>query len=165
MMPAPSIERLVSTLLPVAFAGCIAALAVLALLPAEAMTRSPMGGHVEHFVAFLGTTLVMELAFRRRPHLVLRCALLIGYAAILEIGQVYSPERHAAFQDFAFGSGGVVLGGLLLRVARQRLSSLPSGVRPAFGRARKWQRPAACPGERPQSASSAGSSGRHGGTG
>ena len=75
-VPMQSPEKLWFLLPHVAFVGCIIALAVLALLPAESMTRSWLGGHVEHFVAYLGTTMVMGLAFRQRPRLALRCALL-----------------------------------------------------------------------------------------
>jgi VanZ family protein len=122
-VPQQSPEKLCSTLLHVAFAGCIIGLAILALLPAEAMRRSSLGGHAEHFIAYLGTTIVMGLAFRQRPRLVLRCALLVGYAAILETGQLYSPGRHAAFQDFAFSSSGIIVAGLLLWLVLPRLST------------------------------------------
>ena len=66
-VPMQSPEKLWFLLPHVAFVGCIIALAVLALLPAESMTRSWLGGHVEHFVAYLGTTMVRGLAFRQRP--------------------------------------------------------------------------------------------------
>ena len=116
-------ERLLSTFLRIAFVACLIALPVLAWLPAAVMARSILGGHAEHFIAYLGTTMVMALAFQRRPHLAVQCALLIACAAILEMGQLYSPGRHASFQDFAFSSSGVIAGGLLLRIARVRLSS------------------------------------------
>jgi len=116
-------EKLRSAVLHVAFAGCIVGLAVLALLPADAMMRSSLGGHAEHFIAYLGTTMVMGLAFRQRSRLALQCVLLAGYAGILEMGQLYSPGRHAAFQDFAVSSSGVVAGGLLLWMALPRLST------------------------------------------
>ena len=122
-VPMQSPEKLWFLLPHVAFVGCIIALAILALLPAESMTRSWLGGHVEHFVAYLGTTMVMGLAFRQRPRLALRCALLAGYAAILEVGQAYSPSRHASFHDFVFSASGVVAGGLLLWMALPRLST------------------------------------------
>jgi len=112
-----------STLLHIAFVACIVALAVLALLPAEAMRRTTLGGHAEHFIAYLGTTMVMGLAFRQRPRLVLRCALLVGYAAILETAQLYSPGRHAAILDLVVSSCGILVGGLFLWFALSRLSA------------------------------------------
>lgn len=108
-------------ILHVALVCCIIALALLAWLPSGVVKRSSFGGHVEHFIAYLGTTLVMGLAYRSRSRLILRCAMLIAYAAILEMGQLYSPGRHAAFSDFAFSSGGVVAGGLLIWMAVPRL--------------------------------------------
>jgi VanZ family protein len=45
------------------------------------------------------------------------------FAAILEAGQLYSPGRHASFQDLAFSSAGVVIGGLVLSMARSRVVS------------------------------------------
>jgi hypothetical protein len=48
-------EKLLSVFLCTAFIGCIIALATLAWLPANDMTRTTLGGHVEHFIAYLGT--------------------------------------------------------------------------------------------------------------
>jgi VanZ family protein len=50
-----------------------------------------------------------------------QCVLLIAFAGILEVGQLYSPGRHASFQDLAFSSAAVVLGGLFLWLARARI--------------------------------------------
>ena len=102
--------------------SCIVVLASLAWLPAGAMTRTAMGGHAEHFVAYMGTALLMGLAFRRSPPLGAQCGLLVAYAALLEIGQLYSPGRHASFHDLAFSAAGVAMGGLLVWMARRRLS-------------------------------------------
>jgi VanZ family protein len=106
-----------------AFFGCIIALATLAWLPEKLMTRTVLGGHAEHFIAYLGTTIIMGLTFRKSPCLAVQCVLLMIYAAILEAGQLYSPGRHASFQDLAFSSAGVVIGGLVLWMARNRVLS------------------------------------------
>jgi VanZ family protein len=113
-------EKLLSVFLRVAFIGCLIALPILAWLPTKAMTRTFLGGHAEHFIAYLGTAVLMGLAYRR-PRLAVQCTLLIVYAAFLEAGQVYSPDRHPSFQDLAFSSAGVVVGGLFLRMARDRI--------------------------------------------
>jgi VanZ family protein len=106
-----------------AFFGCIIALVTLAWLPEKLMARTVLGGHAEHFIAYLGTTILMGLTFRKSPRLAAQCVLLIMYAAILEAGQLYSPGRHASFQDLAFSSAGVVIGGLVLWMARSRVLS------------------------------------------
>lgn len=104
-----------------AFFVCMAALAILAWLPATEMTRTSLGGHAEHMVAWLGTAIVTGLAWPAKPRLFTQCVLLIGYAAVLEAGQVYCPGRHASVEDFAFSLAGVVIGSLFLSVARTRV--------------------------------------------
>jgi VanZ family protein len=101
-----------------AFIGCIIALGVLSWLPANAFTRTTYGGHAEHLVAYLGAAIIMGFSAQTRLRLTAQCAVLIGYAAFLEAGQVLAQGRHASFQDFAVSSGGVVLGGLLVWIAR-----------------------------------------------
>lgn len=117
-----NVEKWLSVLLRTAVMSCIVVLATLAWLPAGAMTRTAMGGHAEHFVAYMGTALLMSLAFRRSPPLGVQCGLLMAYATFLEIGQLYSPGRHASFHDLAFSGAGVAMGGLLVWMARRRLA-------------------------------------------
>jgi VanZ family protein len=114
-------DNLLSLFLRVAFIGCLIALPILAWMPAKAMTRTMVGGHAEHFIAYLGTAVLMGLAYRKRPRLAVQCTLLIMYAAFLEAGQVYSLDRHPSFEDLAFSSAGVVFGGLFLLMARDRI--------------------------------------------
>jgi VanZ family protein len=122
-MPENLAKNPLSVLLRAAFIGCIIALMTLAWLPEKAMTRTMLGGHAEHFIAYLGTATIMGLTFRKSSRLAVLCALLIMYAAILEVGQLYSPGRHASLQDLAFSSAGVVTGGLFLWMARTRMLS------------------------------------------
>ena len=82
------------------------------------MTRTTLGGHAEHLIAYLSTAMVMGLANRTTPWLIAQSVLLIGYAAILEAGQLYAIGRQASFQDFAFSSGGVLIGAALVWIAR-----------------------------------------------
>ena len=120
-MPEILAKNPLSVLLRVAFIGCVVALMTLAWLPEKAMTRTILGGHAEHFIAYLGTAIIMGLTFQKSPRLAVQCVLLIMYAAILEAGQLYSPGRHASFQDLAFSSAGVIIGALFLWMARARM--------------------------------------------
>ena len=122
-MPEKLAKNPLPVLLRAAFFGCIIALATLAWLPEKLMTRTVLGGHAEHFIAYLGTAIIMGLTFRKTPRIAVQCVLLIMFAAILEAGQLYSPGRHASFQDLAFSSAGVVIGGLVLSMARSRVVS------------------------------------------
>jgi VanZ family protein len=107
-----------ATLARTALIGCIIALAVLAWAPAQAMTRTPLGGHAEHLIAYLGTALVMGLSARTARQLAVQCLGLVGYAALLETGQLYAVGRHASFQDFGVSAVGVLLGGAAIWIAR-----------------------------------------------
>ena len=100
--------------------GCVIALAVLAWAPAQAMARTPLGGHAEHLLAYLGTSMILGLTSRRTPVLATQCLLLTGYAGLLECGQIYAPGRQASFHDFAFSVAGVALGAILAWIARRR---------------------------------------------
>ena len=117
----PEKVKQLSVVLRSAFIGCIIALAILAWLPAEVIPRTAFGGHAEHLIAYLGTTILMGLTFQKSPRLAVQCGLLIVYAAILEAGQLYSPGRHASFQDLAFSATGVAIGGLMLWMGRPRM--------------------------------------------
>src|SRR3954469_18947731 len=118
-MLAKLVEKPFPVFCTAALIGCFIALATLAWLPAKAMTRTSLGGHAEHLIAYLATAIVMGLVFKKSLPLALQSVLLIVYAAILEAGQIYSPGRHASLHDWAFSSAGVVLGGLILWMARR----------------------------------------------
>jgi VanZ family protein len=101
-----------------AFIGCAIILTALAWPSANAITRTSLSGHAEHLIAYLGAATVMGLAARTTRRLVVQCLLLIGYAAILEAGQLYATGRQASLQDFASSSSGVLIGAMLVWIAR-----------------------------------------------
>src|ERR1700716_4684163 len=103
-MPENFAKNPLSVLRRAAFLGCVIALATLAWLPAKAITRTTLVAHAEHFIAYLGTAIIMGLTFQKSPRLAVQCVLLIMYAAILEAGQLYLPCRHASLLYVAFMS-------------------------------------------------------------
>jgi VanZ family protein len=118
-----TVEKWVFVLLRAAALICIVALAMLALLPAGSVTRTDLGGDAEHFVAYMGTALLMGLAFRNNPPFAIQSGLLMTYATLLEAGQIYSPSRHASLHDLAFSVAGVAMGALVAWTACKRMSS------------------------------------------
>lgn len=89
--------------------GCLTAIAVLSLMPAEQMTRSGLGGHVEHVLAYAGTALTVAMAYAQRG--VSRIMyVLLGYAGCLEFLQRFSPGRTSSFLDFTMSGAGVLIG-------------------------------------------------------
>ena len=84
-------------------------LAVLSLLPAEGMVRTGIGGRIEHVVAYAGTAFLAGHGYRARG-LGRIAAMLVAYAAGLELLQDFSPGRRSAIGDWLASSGGVLLG-------------------------------------------------------
>lgn len=115
------VSRWLRVVLRIAFPGCLALLAALSWLPAQVMTRTTLGGSLEHVVAYLGTAIVMALAYPGRPRLAVQAALLIAVAAVLETGQLLAAGRNASLLDFAAGAAGVAIGGFFMWFARRRI--------------------------------------------
>jgi VanZ family protein len=89
--------------------GCLTAIGALSLAPAERMTRTGLGGHIEHLVAYAVTALAVAVAYVE--HGVLRIALaLLAYAGCLEFLQQFSPGRTSNFLDFTMSSAGALIG-------------------------------------------------------
>jgi hypothetical protein len=105
-------------LLKAALIGGVIALAALAWLPVDVLTRTSLGGHTEHLIAYLGAATMMGLVTRTTRRLVVLSLILIGYAALLEVGQLQAIGRQASFEDFAFSSGGALIGAMLAWSAR-----------------------------------------------
>jgi VanZ family protein len=91
---------------------CIVLLAVLSWLPGAEMVRTGLDGHIEHFIAYCGTMIVIAMAYGEAVGLRRPTLLLVVYAGILELGQNFSPGRHPAVADFASSSLGAIVGGL-----------------------------------------------------
>jgi VanZ family protein len=103
---------------------CIAVIAVLSLAPSETMVRTGAGGHVEHAVAYAGTTLLAAAMFGRWGRVV---AGLLVYAAVLEMLQHFSPGRTCSLVDYLFSAFGVVTGVAVLGLLAKLLP--PQGRR------------------------------------
>jgi VanZ family protein len=93
--------------------GCLILLAILSWLPADEMIRTGADGRIEHFIAYFCTTMVVLAAYtpRLRPRSL--AVMLVGYAAVLELGQHFSPGRYPSLFDFAASSLGVMAGAAL----------------------------------------------------
>lgn len=130
------------TLLRLSAWACLVLLAVLSLLPGKDFVRTDLaklghGKQVEHFIAYFGAATALGLAYPRRLGRLAVCFILIPYAGLLELGQLYSPGRGASVLDFAASSSGVVAGALLIPVAWRALSAVlgsrPATIPPAAG--------------------------------
>jgi VanZ family protein len=99
--------------------ACLLLLAVLAWLPADKMVRTGVDGRIEHFIAYLGTAIIVLAAYIQQLGVWRLGAMLVCYAGVLELGQYFSPGRHLSVFDFAASSFGVIAGSALFRLADQ----------------------------------------------
>jgi VanZ family protein len=99
--------------------SCLVLLAILSWLPAKEMIRTGVDGRIEHFIAYISTTICVLAAYTLRLRPGNLTAMLIGYAGILELGQHFSPGRDPSLFDFAASSLGVIAGAALFRLAHQ----------------------------------------------
>ena len=108
--------------LPYAFGFCLLLLSVLSWLPGEDLPRSGLSGKFEHFIAYAGTMLIGGLAWPARPYAARLLGGLTAYAAVMELGQLVAPGRHASIWDFLAGTVGVATTALLFRFLAPRFT-------------------------------------------
>jgi hypothetical protein len=88
----------------------VLALIVLSLVPGTQRPHTWLPGQIEHLAAYCGTAVLLGLGYptaEARFRIGLMLALL---AAVLEMMQLWIPDRHPQFIDFAVSSAGVCLG-------------------------------------------------------
>jgi hypothetical protein len=114
-------------------------LAVLSLTPGKDLLRTDLarlghGKQIEHFIAYFGAATVIGLAYQTRLTRLALALVLIPYAGLLEIGQMFSPDRVASVVDFAASAAGVAIAALLLPMAGRAvawaLTLAPAGALP-----------------------------------
>lgn len=89
--------------------ACTIAILYLSLVPGDLRPQSGASGHFEHFMAYAGTAFFYALGthMRQRIALVFALALLSG---LLEIAQLYIPNRTGEWPGFAASSLGALAG-------------------------------------------------------
>ena len=77
---------------------------------------------IEHFAAFAALGGLFCLAYPK--HTVLVCALVFGSAAMLEVAQLFTPDRHAHFADATQKLAGGAFGIIILTAVRRLVFSI-----------------------------------------
>lgn len=126
-MRLPALRASLPALLRVAAVACIVALAVLSLMPGKEFVRTDLaklghGKQLEHFIAYFGATTILGLAYPTRLRPLTLALVLIPYAGVLEIAQLYVPGRGASVMDFSASAAGIAAGALLLPLAWRTLT-------------------------------------------
>jgi len=112
---------------------CVILLAVLSLLPGQALealwllplprfVRAVLPGTVEHFVAYAGVAAITMMAYGSSRGGVRIISMLCAYAGILVYVRHFSPGRHPSIGKFAGSTLGALCGWLVIALLRRRVS-------------------------------------------
>src|SRR5215469_8919393 len=99
---------------------CVILVAVLSLLPAQQVVRTPLPGRVEHFIAYAGSAAVAMAGYGAGRGSVQIIGGFWVYAGILEYLQNFSPGRHPSIGDFAASAFGALCGSLAIALFARR---------------------------------------------
>jgi VanZ family protein len=101
----------------------LAFIAYATLSPIQVRPTLPTPASVEHFAAFAALGALFSMAYPKRTGLV--CILVFGSAALLEIAQLFTPDRHArladAVQKMAGGACGMIAVTVMGRLYEMKL--------------------------------------------
>jgi VanZ family protein len=105
-----------------------AAIVMLSLVPAWLRPETDVPHDLEHFAIFFATGVAFGVGYSRRPKLV--AAVLVIFAAAVELAQIVDPGRHARVSDFIVDALAACIGAALvfLVAARALEESAPSNL-------------------------------------
>jgi VanZ family protein len=107
-----------------AWCGCLA-VAILSLVPGEYRPHVPGLSHkIEHVLAYLVLGALTAVAARHRLNPYLLTLGLVAYAGVLELGQLFIPNRDASLEDFAASAAGAIIGISLTALALRLLARM-----------------------------------------
>jgi VanZ family protein len=104
---------------------CVSLLAILSLLPAQAMVRTGLPGRLEHFVAYAGSAAIAMAGYGASRGGMQIIGGFWVYAAILEYLQHFSRGRHPSIADFAASAFGALCGGVAVVLLWRCRSAMP----------------------------------------
>lgn len=90
--------------------AAIVAIAVVSLVPGQLRPHVLSANTSEHFLAYLAVGALLAVAYQGHASAILIGLCLMAYAALLEIGQLFVPERGASVVHFAWSSFGAWCG-------------------------------------------------------
>ena len=102
---------------------CVVLLAVLSLLPAQAITRTGLPGQFEHFIAYAGSAAIAMAGYGLSRGGMRIIGGFWTYAGVLEYLQHFSPGRHPSLDDFAASALGALCGGLAIALVWRRFAT------------------------------------------
>jgi VanZ family protein len=94
--------------------------ALLSVVPPDSRPVTVVPHDFEHFAIFFATGFAFGVGYTRRPVMVV--VMLILFAGLVEIAQVFVPARHARFSDFIVDALAACTGALLSAALSRTLS-------------------------------------------
>lgn len=101
----------------VLFYGCLAAVAVLSLVPAATLPDPGVSDKLSHLVAYAVLCLLGLAAYPGRAAFAWMVIGLLGYGALMELLQTLSPGRSMEGADILANGAGVLIGALCTLLA------------------------------------------------
>ena len=83
---------------------------VLSIVPGDARPVTGLPGQIDHIIACSGTAGLLGLGYPTAKSRFGTIAMLVLLAVVLEVAQLWVPDRHSQFVDFAASSAGACLG-------------------------------------------------------
>jgi hypothetical protein len=96
--------------------ACVVVLIVLSLVPGNERPHTGLPGQIEHLVAYCGTAALLGLGYPTARARFGTVAMLALLAAVLEMIQLWIPDRHSQFFGFFASSADACLGVLAVAV-------------------------------------------------
>lgn len=119
MMP-PVLKAIIRRLATASFVIGVVAVAVLSLVPLQAIPGMDVSDKAQHLIAYLCLALAGGIAFPGRRSLLVMGLGLVLFGVSLELAQSFIPGRFASVVDAAANTLGVALGLTLAWVAGSR---------------------------------------------
>lgn len=85
-----------------------AAIVILSIVPPQLRPETNLPHNVEHFGIFFATGAMFTFGYSQQ--MLKLAALLIGFAGLVEIAQIFVPGRHARLCDFIVDASAVTIG-------------------------------------------------------
>jgi VanZ family protein len=96
---------------------------LLSMVPPALRPSTDTPHNFEHFAIFFATGLAFGLGYSRRPFTV--ALMLVLFAGIVEIAQLFAPARHARLVDFIVDAVAIGAGAILGAAASRTLAQIP----------------------------------------
>ena len=98
------------------FVGCLYfAIGLAALLPG---TKPPASGRIDLYLHALVFGVLTVITFAGFPRLWIAASIVFGFSILIEVGQIFVPERSASWDDIAANASGVSTAALVLLICR-----------------------------------------------